>query len=312
MDVNFEHYKIFYYCAKYGSLTEAAQRLYVSQPAVTVAIKKFEQSLGFKVFDRSRVGVTLTPAGIALYEKVAPACQLIFSAEEDLSDAANEVESHLEVEGVIKAAASELSTSLWLIPKLKAFHKVYPNVRLSVNLLTSFSAKDCFSYDNFDFAVLNTPFQSSPDYEVVDVGSVQDVFVCGKEYEWLSNRVLSFQELAQFPLVMPLSDSSIYMYLKDLFWSHGVELRPTYQFESLSVIRDAITRGLGIGISSFTTSMNLVEGRSLFRLKMKEAMPARKICVVTNKHYPLGIAAGSFMDMAFQDDPATHDDANPL
>lgn len=312
MDVNFEHYKVFYYCAKYGSLTEAAQKLFVSQPAVTVAIKKFEQSLGFKVFDRSRSGVTLTPAGIALYEKVAPACQLIFSAEEEIYEVTAGFETHPEVEEVIRTAASELSTSLWLIPKLKSFQKAYPNVRLDVDFLPSFSANAGFSSDRYDFAILNTPFETNPDYEVVDVGTVQDVFVCGKEYEWLTNRVLTFEELAQFPLVMPSSDTSIYVYLEGLFRSHGVVLRPAYQFGSLSVMRDAISRGLGIGISSYTTSMSLIEGHSLFRLKTREALPSRKICIVTSKHHPLGIAADSFMHMALDDDPATHDDANPL
>ncbi|MCD8331574.1 MAG: LysR family transcriptional regulator [Oscillospiraceae bacterium] len=64
---NFESYKIFYFVAQYGSITTAAQRLYVTQPTVTKAVHKLEEQLNCALFVRTRRGVRLTPEGELLW-----------------------------------------------------------------------------------------------------------------------------------------------------------------------------------------------------------------------------------------------------
>ena len=66
MNINFESYKIFYFVAKHGNITAAAEALYSEQPNVTRAIKNLERDLGCVLFTRSNKGVTLTPEGVLL------------------------------------------------------------------------------------------------------------------------------------------------------------------------------------------------------------------------------------------------------
>ena len=68
MNFNFEYYKVFYYVAKYGSLTRAASVLMTSQPAVTRTIRNLENDLSCRLFIRSKSGVELTPEGKVFYE----------------------------------------------------------------------------------------------------------------------------------------------------------------------------------------------------------------------------------------------------
>ena len=68
MDTNFEHYKVFYYVAKYENLTKAASVLKTSQPAVTRTIHNLENILGCRLFIRSKTGMKLTPEGNIFYE----------------------------------------------------------------------------------------------------------------------------------------------------------------------------------------------------------------------------------------------------
>ena len=63
MNSNFEYYKIFYYVAKYGNLTRAANVMRTSQPAITRTIHNLENELGCRLFIRSKKGVELTPEG---------------------------------------------------------------------------------------------------------------------------------------------------------------------------------------------------------------------------------------------------------
>lgn len=63
MSVNFDHYKIFYYVAKYQNITFAADLLFLSQPTVSRCIQNLEAETGCRLFDRSKKGVSLTPGG---------------------------------------------------------------------------------------------------------------------------------------------------------------------------------------------------------------------------------------------------------
>lgn len=70
MNINLEYYKFFYYAAKCGSITQAAEALSVTQPAVSQAIRALAKALGTELFVRNGKGVQLTPAGEVLYDYV--------------------------------------------------------------------------------------------------------------------------------------------------------------------------------------------------------------------------------------------------
>lgn len=84
--VNLELYKVFYTVAKCGSLTKAAEELYISQPAVSQSIKQLEEQLNVTLFKRTRRGMELTPeGGEVIIERVNKAMALLQSAENDLT-----------------------------------------------------------------------------------------------------------------------------------------------------------------------------------------------------------------------------------
>ena len=89
MKTNLELYKTFYYVAKNKNITQAANELMISQPAVSKSIKTLERDLDTILFNRNKDGVTLTNAGEMLFNKIRRAMELIVSAEEDLSSLNN-------------------------------------------------------------------------------------------------------------------------------------------------------------------------------------------------------------------------------
>jgi DNA-binding transcriptional LysR family regulator len=84
MSANFEYYKVFYYVAKYRNITSAARELSLTQPSVTKAIQNLETQLGCRLFTRSKKGAALTTEGEMTYQRIISACELIFSAEEEI------------------------------------------------------------------------------------------------------------------------------------------------------------------------------------------------------------------------------------
>ena len=132
MNVNLELYKIFFVVAKNGHMTKASEELFISQPAISQAIKKLEEQLGGTLFIRSNKGMTLTKEGKMFYEYVKGALELINNAE-------NEFTSFKELsKGEIRIGCSTTLTKLILLEAIKEFHSDYPNININItNDLTS-------------------------------------------------------------------------------------------------------------------------------------------------------------------------------
>lgn len=82
-DFNLEYYRAFYYVAQYGSISKAADALYLSQPAVTRSIQKLEEELRCVLFTRTR-GMQLTYEGSVLFEQVRAAFGALAAGEKEL------------------------------------------------------------------------------------------------------------------------------------------------------------------------------------------------------------------------------------
>ncbi|MBO5656717.1 MAG: LysR family transcriptional regulator, partial [Agathobacter sp.] len=131
MDINCELYKVFYYVATSLSFSEASKKLYITQSAVSQSIKTLEKKLGQSLFIRSTKKVQLTPAGSLLLKHVEPAMNLISRGENQLMDS-----STLGL-GQLHIGATDTICRYFLVPYLKTFHDLFPNVPIKVTNATS-------------------------------------------------------------------------------------------------------------------------------------------------------------------------------
>ena len=103
MYISYDYYRIFYYVAKYGNVSQAAKLLLNNQPNMTRTIKKLEGELGCPLFLRSKKGMKLTPEGEKLYEHIRIAMEHIDAGEAELTENRN-----LQ-NGTVYIAASEVA-----------------------------------------------------------------------------------------------------------------------------------------------------------------------------------------------------------
>ena len=89
MYISYDYYRIFYYVAKYGNVSQAAKLLLNNQPNMTRTIKKLEAELGCPLFLRSKTGTKLTPEGKRLYEHIRIAMEHIDAGEAELTENRN-------------------------------------------------------------------------------------------------------------------------------------------------------------------------------------------------------------------------------
>jgi len=126
MDINFELYKVFYYVAKHLSFSAAANELYISQSAVSQAIKLLEEKLNAKLFVRSTKQVHLSPAGVLLFTHVEQAFQFLKLGERNIN------ELHSLEQGELRIGASDTICKYYLLPYFKQFNQLYPKIKLNV------------------------------------------------------------------------------------------------------------------------------------------------------------------------------------
>ena len=151
MYISFDYYRAFYYVAKYGSISQAAEALMNNQPNVSRTIKNLESELNCTLFVRSRKGVELTPEGEMLYAHVAAAVEHIQSGEEEIC-----LERTLS-KGVVTIGASEIALRCFLLPVLKDFRQKYPGVRIRVFNHSTPQAVSALKNGLVDIAVVTTP-----------------------------------------------------------------------------------------------------------------------------------------------------------
>ena len=211
MNTNFENYRTFYFVAKYGNITAAAEALYSEQPNVTRAIKNLERDLGCVLFTRSNKGVTLTPEGEMLYRRVAIAYEQIAAAEEELSR-----HNGFE-EGLLRIGVSETALHEVLLSALVRYHALYPKIKFSLVNLTNTQAISAVKNQAVDFVLISTPFSLDKSLKSVPIKRFQDIVVCGERYRYLTGEKVSFRELTGLCIVSVNKTTKTYEYYRTLF-----------------------------------------------------------------------------------------------
>ena len=121
MEVNLELYKIFYYVCELKNITKVAEKLYVTQPAITKQIKKLEETLGKELVIRTSKGVELTDDGNNLYNSIKLHIEALIAIENNFREKIDNYEITLKI------IATHTVTKRVLLKAITEFNKKHPN-----------------------------------------------------------------------------------------------------------------------------------------------------------------------------------------
>lgn len=288
MNTNFENYRTFYFVAKYGNITAAAEALYSEQPNVTRAIKNLERDLGCVLFARSNKGVTLTPEGEMLYRRVAIAYEQIAAAEEELSR-----HNGFE-EGLLRIGVSETALHEVLLSALVRYHALYPKIKFSLVNLTNTQAISAVKNQSVDFVLISTPFSLDKSLKSVPIKRFQDIVVCGERYRYLTGEKVSFRELTGLCIVSVNKTTKTYEYYRTLFRRYGLEFAPEIEVSTSNQILPIVKNNLGIGFIPASFAENEIANGEVFRLETEEEITPREVCLIKRADFSLSVAAKEF------------------
>ena len=289
MSENLEYYKVFYYAARFGSLTMAGTELSISQPAVSQALKQLESALMVKLFVRSARGIRLTPEGEILYRHVKAGYEQILLGEKKLS-------SMLRLDyGELRIGASDMTLKFYLLPLLEAYHEKFPGIKVTVTNAPTPETLDLLRQGKIDFGAVSMPFQAGGELSVTPVKEIEDVFVAGRRFIQYKNHMLDLQELEKLPVISLEGKTSTRSYLDGLLGKSGIRICPEFELATSDMIVQFALRGLGIGSVVKDFAAEYLEDGRLFELRFNKIIPKRQICVVRNGRTPVSHAAEEFL-----------------
>ncbi len=195
---NLTKYKIFLSAAENKSISKAAAQLYISQPAVSITIKKLEENLNTTLFIRKPKGVELTEKGRILYDSVKKALYMLSDTERSFRVPFNT--------GHLRIASSNVLCKYFLMPYLKKFSSLYPNTDLAITCTSS--AKACLMIDecSIDLALVVKP--ENPGMKMYhSVGMIEYIFVCTPAYRKKLN--CNDHEIFQYANIMLLDQDNV-------------------------------------------------------------------------------------------------------
>ncbi len=290
--VNLELFRVFYAVAKCGSITKAADELFISQPAVSQAIKQLETQLGGKLFNRVSRGMELTEnGGKQVFEYVSKAIELLEKAEGKFSEL-NET-----AVGSLRISAPDTIITHILMNYIIKFHEEFPNVNVSFLNSTSRETIESVKSGKADIGFINLPIK---DVDVVFTGQMcelHDVFVASDNFKELKNKKLTLKGLSNYPLLMLEQNTSTRQEFISFTNTLGVDLTPEFELSSLELCVEMAKSGLGIACVSREFVKKELENGTLFELDVEPALPVRGIGVILNKDKELTYALNKFLKL---------------
>ena len=290
MDIDLELYRVFREVAKAGNISKAAEKLFVSQSAVSQAIKQLETKVGGKLFDRSVRGVKLTVEGIELFSHIDSAIQVIENAQNKLVEL-KELNS-----GSIKIGASDTICSIFLLPVLERFNNKHPEIRMSVTNRVTQESIELLKNATVDIAFVNLPVEKDASLDITPVKEIHDCFVVGGKYGHLADKKMHLKDLEKYPVLTLEKASNTRKQMDAYLANAGVELQPVIELGSLALLSGFAKIGLGIAATIKEEAQDMLDRHELRELLFYEDLPRRDIGLIRMKNVNLSFAAKAFVE----------------
>lgn len=237
--MNIKHLETFYWIARLGSFTAAAERVFTTQSTVSMRIQELEQSLGVKLFDRSHRTARLTPKGKELVFYVEQLIELTAEMQRRITPPES-------LSGLIRVGVVEIIASTWLPRFIHTLQETYPNIQLELEVALSLELAEKLRNGSLDviFALGRPP---GTNYVTESLGSVQ--------LEWMANPRLGIpsgtvapKDLQRWPFIslnrLSYHHANIEAWMKE----NKVRCRRIIVCNSMTVAASLVISGIGLSL----------------------------------------------------------------
>ncbi|MEE9328211.1 MAG: LysR family transcriptional regulator [Cocleimonas sp.] len=282
--------RAFCYVAKYGSVTKAAEKLFASQPTISLQIQALEREMEVSLFERNGPKILLTIEGKVLYDLAESLVQSVDHLHETFNAHCGNLGS-----GELTIAAGE-STILYVLPEpIQKFTAQYPGIKIRLANETGRSGLKMLRNNEIDIAI-GSMLEIPDDIEYKPIVTYNPVLIAPKDHPLSKFEKINLSDISPYGLILPPRHLSTWRIVKMVFSQHNTSYTVNLEAGGWEVIKRYVKIGLGISI---VTDVCLTEQdrKEMTVLPLDQYFPKRSYGFVTRKGKFLSTPAERFIDL---------------
>ncbi len=266
--------RAFCHAAQTGSISEAAERIYLSQPTVSLQIQALEREFDTVLFERRGPKIKLTSEGAILYKLAQPLVEGMDKLRETFSAACGKLES-----GELNIAAGE-STILYILPEpLRRFAERFPGIRLKLHNVTGRDGMTMLRADEADFAI-GSMLEVPDDVTYEPIVNYGPALITPLGHPLADKSRVTLNDISPYGLILPPHHLSTWRMVDLVFEQHNASYKVTLEAGGWEVIKRYVENGLGISI---VTDLCLTGNEKVVKIPLGEYFPDRSYGIVLRR-----------------------------
>jgi DNA-binding transcriptional LysR family regulator len=283
--------RAFCHAARTGSVSAAAEKIFLSQPTVSLQIQALERELNTVLFERRGPKIRLTPEGDLLFQMAEPLVEGMDKLHETFATQCGRVDH-----GVLNVAAGE-STILYILPDpVRIFVDQYPGIDLKMHNVTGRDGLAMLRADQVDLAV-GSLLEVPDDIVYRPFVTYRPTLITPRDHPLAGKESVTLEEIAPYGLILPPRHLSTWRLVDLVFKQHNLGYRVTLEAGGWEVIKKYVELGLGISI---VTDVCLTEADHLSRIPLDQYFPKRSYGIVLRRGKFLSPQTKRFMKILDQ------------
>lgn len=285
------HLQVFIAVVDAGSMTGAAQQLYISQPSVSQTIGELEAFYQVKLFERLSRKLYLTPEGRQLLGYARHIVSLFGEMEQELNWA--------QTSSILKVGASITIGTCLLSQLARAFSREYPQLQIQAVVDNTKVIEELVLKSQLDFGLVEGQLHSN---DLVAEPLMEDelILVAGKEHPLRAKEALTTAELAEAPLIVREEGSGTRELLENVMFTKGKTLNIVWVCNNSEAIKNAVAAGVGVSVISKLAVARELETKKLYQIPVLGLSLEREFALIYHKNKYLAEPIESFFHFCRQ------------
>lgn len=286
---NLNRYRLFCAVAECESISKAADLNYISQPAISKAITKMEESLGTVLFNRNHRGVTLTDEGKVFYDELKSAFDIIKEGEDKLRSI-----NELGI-GRLRLGASSVLCKAMLLPYLKGFINENPHIKITIECQSSSRIHKMLMDGIIDVGLMVKP-DNMTELSFISLGEIEDIFAATPNY--LDNLALRNEsDIFENANIMLLDSENVSRHHVDKFFKeNNIEPKHILEVSNMDMLIEFTKIGMGVSCVVKQFVEKELESGELKEIPLNSKINTREVGLAFIKTSRLNATMQKFID----------------
>jgi DNA-binding transcriptional LysR family regulator len=289
--MNLSYLKLFNTLAIELSFSKAASLLYISQPAVSIQIKKLEEDMGFKLFDRVGKQLQMTENGEILYQYTKKIFDLVDEADAVLT------KKYANLKGMVEIGASN-TPGTYILPRiLSEYSEFFPEVVTNLHIGNTFEVEKMVLEDRVDFAIKGGNVMYNSKLYVEWLAEDEVIFITSPNSCLAGRDYVDSNELANCKFVVHEKNSRLYNLVQHILEEQGLLDNITMTVGHVDAIKQAVRLELGIAAIPISTVEDELKAGTLCQFRVKDKSWFYPYNLVYNKERHRSPASRRLMEL---------------